>query len=414
MSTTCIIQHKINWRSGKNMSLPYLRFLGIVVSLLLIASCTSAKDDNEIFIDELMQDYNNNGTPVPGASVLVMCRNRPVIRHSYGFADIAASTSITPKTSFRLASLTKQFTAAAILLLVEEKNKQLRLDDRIREKWLPELPQITAAITIRHLLTHTSGLINYEDVIDPNIDPNYQLSDADVLDILSLQNRTYFTPPGTQYRYSNSGYALLALIVQRASNKTFATFLRDRIFLPIQMNETIAYENGISTITDRAFGHTKNGSTWIRTDQSQTSAVLGDGGIYSSIDDLAKWDTALYDDRLLSLDSLKLAFTPAIQTDDPAIQYGMGWQVSGDMLWHEGVTTGFRNVILRFPNRRLSVVVLTNRNFPTPYQTALTIAHRFFFTAECDISSSDSCTTAPWKTLIVFWSIVYLFFCTFD
>ena len=395
------------------MYLPNLLFKEIVLSLLLIITCTGEKNENERFVDDLMQDYNGNGTLVPGASVLVMCKNVPIIRYSYGFADIDARRSVTPATNFRLASVTKQFTAAAILLLAEEKNGKLQLDDRIREKWLPELPTVTDAITIRHLLTHTSGLIDYEDVIDPNTDPNYQLSDFDVLKILSLQNRTYFTPPGAQYKYSNGGYALLALIVERASKQTFANFLRDKIFLPLQMTETVAYENGISTVSNRAFGHSINGSSWIRTDQRQTSAVLGDGGIYSSIDDLAKWDTALYDDRLLSLASLKLAFTPAIRTDDPASQYGMGWKISGDMLSHGGSTIGFRTVIIRFPKRRLSVVVLTNRNSSSPYQTALTIAHRFFFTSECNESYSGSTTTAPWKTLVVFWFIIYLFFCMF-
>jgi CubicO group peptidase (beta-lactamase class C family) len=395
------------------MTLSLVLFKGVVLTLLLIVSCIGEKNYNEVFVDELMQDYNGNGTLVPGASVLVMCKNIPVVRYSYGFADIDKSTRVTSTTNFRLASLTKQFTAAAILLLAEEKNKALQLDDRIREKWLPELPEATNAITIRHLLSHTSGLINYEDAIDPDIDPNYQLTDFDVLKILALQNRTYFTPPGARFSYSNSGYALLAVIVQRASNKTFANFLRDQIFLPLQMDGTVAYENGISTVINRAFGHSNNGSSWIQTDQCQTSAVLGDGGIYSSIDDLAKWDTALYDDRLLSYESLKLAFTPAIRTNDPAVQYGMGWQISGDMLWHSGSTIGFRNIILRFPKRRLSVVVLTNRNSPEPYQTALTIAHRFFFTSECNESYSGSSTTAPWKTLVLFWFIIYSFFCTF-
>jgi CubicO group peptidase (beta-lactamase class C family) len=369
--------------------------------------------DNEIFVDEVMQDYNDNRTSVPGASVLVIYKDVPIIRRSYGFANMEEQTHVTSVTNFRIASLTKQFTAAAILLLAEEKNRQLQLDDRIREKWLPTLPEATSAITIRHLLTHTSGLIDYEDVIDDNADPNHQLSDSDVLDILSSQNRTYFTPPGTRYRYSNSGYTLLALIVELASEKRFADFLREQIFLPLQMNDTVAYEKEISTIAHRAFGYSNNGSSWIQTDQCQTCAVLGDGGIYSSIDDLAKWDAALYDNRLLSLESLRLAFTPAVRTDDPAIQYGMGWQISADMIWHLGETTGFRSVILRFPKRRLTIVVLTNRNSPTPYQTALIIAHRLFFTTECDGLNSDSILSVHHKKSIVFCFIIYLFFSIF-
>ncbi len=395
------------------MSLQTLLSISTILTVIIIVSCAVVRNDNEIFVDDLMQDYDGNGTTVPGASVLVMCKNAPVIRRSYGFASIAEGIRVISATNFRLASVTKQFTAAAILLLAEEKNERLHLDDRIREKWLPTLPAATDGITIRHLLTHTSGLIDYEDVIEESDEPDQQLTDADVLKILETQNRTYFTPPGSRYRYSNSGYALLALIVEHASGKRFANFLHEQIFEPLQMNGTVAYEKGISTVVYRAFGHSYNGSSWIQTDQSRTSAVLGDGGIYSSIEDLAKWDTALYDNRLLSPESLKLAMTPAVRTDDPGIQYGMGWRISGDMIWHLGETIGFENVILRFPKQRLTVVVLTNRNDPGPFQTALTIAHRFLFSAECSMPCSGANSVIYWKTLVVFWLMIDLFFFSF-
>jgi len=105
--------------------------------------------------------------------------------------------------------------------------------------------------------------------------------------------------------------------------------------------------------------------------------VLGDGGIYSSIDELAKWDAALYDDRLLSRESLRQAFTPATSTDDPSVEYGFGWCITGETLWHSGETMGFRNVIVRYPERHMTVIILTNRNDPEPYRKALAIAHLF-------------------------------------
>jgi CubicO group peptidase (beta-lactamase class C family) len=104
--------------------------------------------------------------------------------------------------------------------------------------------------------------------------------------------------------------------------------------------------------------------------------VLGDGGIYSSIDDLAKWDAALYDGRLLPQKALQAAFTPATPTDDPDVEYGYGWRITGETLWHSGETVGFRNVIVRYPKRHLTVVVLTNRNDPEPYKLALAIARK--------------------------------------
>ena len=316
-------------------------------------------------VDALMQSYSGDG---PGASLLVIRDGEPIVRAGYGLADLETQTRASATTNYRLASVTKQFTAASILLLAED--GRLKLDDRVRN-WLPSLPQAAEPVTIRHLLTHTSGLIDYEDVIPETFKP--QLHDADVLRLLESEDRTYFKP-GSSYRYSNSGYALLALIVERVSGKTFAAFLRERIFQPLGMSNTVAFEEGISTVSNRAYGYTEEQDRWNRTDQSQTSAVLGDGGIYSSIDDLVKWDAALYDGRLLRPSSLQAAFTPATRTDDPDVEYGFGWRITGETLWHSGETMGFRNVIVRYPKRHLTVVVLTNRNEPEPYQLALEIA----------------------------------------
>jgi CubicO group peptidase (beta-lactamase class C family) len=314
-------------------------------------------------VDALMREYDGN---VPGASLLVMHGGKAIVRRAYGLADVDAGVKDTPSTNYRLASVTKQFTATAIRRLAAE--GKLTLDDRVR-RWLPTLPASADPITIRHLLTHTSGLLDYEDVMPA--DPKEQLHDVDVLRLLASNAELYFAP-GTSYRYSNSGYALLALIVERASGATFATYLHEHLFAPLGMNGTVAYEPGISTVAHRAYGHTFADGAWTRTDQSPTSAVLGDGGIYSSIDDLAIWDAALYDAFYAD------AFVPATKTDDPSVQYALGWRVSEHdghrLLWHSGETIGFRNVILRFPERRLTVVLLTNRNAPPPYATALTIA----------------------------------------
>jgi len=312
-------------------------------------------------IDALMRDYQGE---VPGASVLVVRDGKPVVRSAYGMANLEDRIRSTPQTNYRLASVSKQFTAASVLLLAQD--GKLKLDDRIR-KYFPALPAAADDITIRHLLTHTSGLIDYEDVMDPA--DTRQVHDADVLTLLQSQDRTYFAP-GTGYRYSNSGYALLSLIVERVSGQRYARFLDDRIFQPLGMRDTVAYESGVSEVAHRAYGYSFGNGAWKRTDQSTTSAVLGDGGIYSSIDDLIRWDAALYDERLLSAQSLRQAFTPATPTDDPQVEYGFGWRITGETLWHSGETIGFRNVIVRWPQRHLTVVVLTNRDDPEPYGTA--------------------------------------------
>ena len=340
-----------------------------LATTLLLGSCASGGHRvQEASIDQLMSRYDG---AVPGASLLVMRDGVPLVSRGYGLSDLQARTEAGPTTNYRLASITKQFTAAAILLLAED--DQLRLDDSIR-KWLPTLPTATGAITIRHLLTHTSGLIDYEDVMSPTM--TGQLHDADVLRLLETQDQGYFAP-GAGYRYSNSGYALLALIVERASGRNFPSFLRERIFLPLGMHDTLAYVDGGPGIAHRAYGYSEIDGGWTRTDQSSTSAVLGDGGIYSSINDLAKWDEALYDDRLLSDASRRLAFTPWTKTDIADVEYGFGWRITGETQWHSGETIGFRNVIVRYPQQRLTVILLSNRNDPEPYRTALEIAGLF-------------------------------------
>jgi CubicO group peptidase (beta-lactamase class C family) len=312
-----------------------------------------------------MQAYEGD---VPGASVLVLHEGRAVVRRAYGYADLEQRAAAHRATNYRLASLTKQFTAAAVLLLVEE--SRLTLDASIR-RWLPSLPAAVQPVTLRHLLTHTSGLLDYEELIPA--ERRQPLHDADVLRLLESQDRTHF-PPGTSYRYSNSGYALLALAVAAAAGMDFASVLRTRIFAPLGMHHTVAHEEGVSTVSHRAFGYSERRGSWVRTDQSSTSAVLGDGGIYSSSDDWERWDGALSDDRLLRPESLRLAFTPAPLTDDASVKYGFGWRIAADTVWHSGESIGFRNVVVRFPERRLTVLVLTNRDEPGPYPLALRVA----------------------------------------
>ena len=369
-----------------------LHLLGHAALVMLSGCATSASIPKQENVDEIMHAYQGN---VPGASVLVIRDGAAVVRRSYGLANIEEKTPATPATNYRLASVTKQFTASAILLL--EQDGRLSLDDRIR-RWLPSLPDSDDAITIRHLLTHTGGLIDYEDIMPESpatpaanatssalpatsdevvTDPSRQLRDIDVLHLLEKERRLYFEP-GTQYRYSNGGYSMLALIVERASGKKFQDFLHERIFEPLGMRNTLAYVAEGPAVPHRAYGYTlANDGKWQRTDQSLTSAVLGDGGIYSSIDDLAKWDAAQYDDRLLSDASRELAFTPWTKTDDEQVKYGFGWRITGATLWHSGETIGFRNVIVRYPKAHLSVIVLTNRNDPEPYRMALAIAQLY-------------------------------------
>lgn len=344
-----------------------MRLAFLLVFCIVLAGCASAPS-RDASVDALMKRYDGDG---PGASLLVIRDGVPLVQRGYGFADLEHRVAASPQTDYRLASVSKQFTATAILLLAQD--GKLSLDDRAR-RWLPSLPAAAGAITLRQLLSHQGGLIDYEDIMAA--DTRVPLRDKDVLALLAKTDHLYFAP-GTSYRYSNGGYAMLALIVERASGMPFQDFLRQRIFLPLGMTSTLAYVTEGPPVPHRAFGYSAESGQWIRTDQSMTSSVLGDGGIYSSIDDLARWDAALYDNRLLSDASRKAAFTPWTATDDPTVEYGYGWRITGETLWHSGETIGFRNVIVRYPKRHLTVVLLTNRTAPEPYRTALAIGDLF-------------------------------------
>lgn len=323
-------------------------------------------------VDKLMRDYDGL---VPGASVLVLEDGKTILATSYGLADLENRIAATPSTNYRLASVTKQFTATAIMILAER--GLLNYDEPIG-RFFPSMPEVARAVTVRQLLTHTSGLVDYEDLIPES--ETRQVHDADVLKLLEGAQKTYF-PSGSGYRYSNSGYALLALIVEKVSGRSFASFLKSEIFQPLGMDATVAFEEGISSVPNRAFGHSRKNDGWERTDQSVTSAVLGDGGIYSSIDDLVRWDHALENPTLVRPESLRQSWTPATDTDEPGVRYGFGWRISEHdgrrVLWHSGETRGFRNVLVRIPEQRLTVVILTNRNEGSLYPLALRIADLF-------------------------------------
>lgn len=332
--------------------------------ILQLFACMSPAYDS---IDQQMIEYSGEDTP--GAAVMVIKDGKPVFTQTYGTADIENKTPIAENTNFRLASVSKQFTATAILLLIQD--GKLSLKTPVKDI-LEELPEATNNITIHHLLNHTSGIIDYEDFV-PDTAMNPQIKDAGVYEILKDKDSLYFSP-GDQFRYSNSAYSLLALVVEKISGKNFAGFLKERIFLPLGMNETLAYEKGISEVKNRAYGHDRKDGKWIRRDQSSTSAVLGDGGIYSSLTDLFKWDQALYGSTLLN-DSLRNQMVE-YQTlnNGETIKYGLGFHLKRnengeEIVYHTGSTTSFRNIYYRIPSKKLSIILLTNRNSPGEFGT---------------------------------------------
>ncbi len=322
------------------------------------------------------------GPGSPGLAVLVCQNGQTVFERGYG-------AGINPKTNFRLASFTKQFTAAAIMLLVHD--GKLQYDQHLTEIF-PDFPAYGKSITIRNLLTHTSGLPDYEALMTGNTwSATHQIQDEEVLTLLRQQTSGKFLP-GTSWAYSNSGYVVLGLIVAKVSGRPFGEFLHDRIFRPLGMNHTLVYSKGKNTVPDRAYGHTKEGSAFVETDQSSTSATQGDGGIYSNLEDLAKWDRALARHTLLTEAEMRPALTPVKLNDGtqarwPAepdddnlhpgqpVSYGFGWFLDSYQgrarMWHTGSTQGFRTVIERFTAENLTIVILCNRTDLDPEKLAL-------------------------------------------
>ncbi len=332
----------------------------------------------------------------PRLAALVRKNGRTVFERGYGVRDLRSKAKIDAHTNFRLASFTKQFTAMAAMLLVRD--GKLGYDETLTQIF-PDFPEYGKAITIRNLLNHTSGLPDYEDLMEatektkgPVWTPDRQIQDAEVLELLKKEKNGKFAP-GTSWSYSNSGYVVLGLIVAKVSGKTYGDFLDQRIFTPLKMNRTIVFQNGKNKVPNRAFGHSKENDALKETDQSSTSATLGDGGIYSNLEDLARWDDALRNHTLLSEKEFQPALIPVKLSDgsEPQwpkepnddnlhpgkpVSYGFGWFLDPyqghPRMWHTGSTMGFRTVIERFTEADdLTVIILCNRTDLEPERLAL-------------------------------------------
>jgi CubicO group peptidase (beta-lactamase class C family) len=370
-----------------------LCLLSLLFVFLIVSSsrAQSSQDQTATALDAVLSPLANASSP--GLAVLVRKDGRTAFERGYGARELRSFAKIDPQTNFRLASCSKQFTAMSIVLLVHD--GKLRYDDKLTDVF-PDFPAYGKAITIRHLLNHMSGLPDYEDLMAAAENrkgaalwtPTHQIQDAEVLDLLKHEAAGKFAP-GTQWSYSNSGYVVLGLVVAKISGKSFREFLGERIFSPLQMSQTVAYQKGINEVTHRAYGHSKEGSTWKETDQSPTSATLGDGGIYSSLTDLAKWDEALAQYTLLTENEAQPALTPALlasgaqpkwpdNSDRPEgtpVFYGFGWFLdpyrNHARMWHYGDTVGFHTYIARFPADRLTIIILSNRTDLDPESLAL-------------------------------------------
>jgi CubicO group peptidase (beta-lactamase class C family) len=294
----------------------------------------------------------------PGACVLAIDHGKVVMKHGFGLADIQSHEPCTPATNFRMASVSKQFTATAVLLLVDR--GKLSLDDTLDE-FFPGFPKYGEKITVEHLLTHTSGLPDYEELIPEGT--TLQLDDLDVVHLVMDTDKPLFAPD-EKWQYSNSAFALLGMIVEIAAEKPFHEFMVDEIFTPLEMDNTLLYQRGLNEVKNRAFGHERKDGKWVRADQSLTSAIRGDGVVYTSLDDYCKWLAAHAERKLLSDESHKAMFSPQVKTDRGENHYGCGWFIDeyrGERrIHHNGDTRGFRLCSQTFPDRQAAVSLQFN------------------------------------------------------
>ncbi len=294
----------------------------------------------------------------PGACVLVIDGGKIVFQHGFGLADVEAKTSCTPTTNFRIASVSKQFTATAVLLLADR--GKLKLDDTL-DHFFPGFPEYGKQITVKHLLTHTSGLPAYENLIPAGT--TLQLDDADVLHMLMDTTEPRF-PPDEKFEYSNSAFVLLGLIVEIVAEKPFQQFMAEEIFRPLGMDHSLVYQRGFNEVPQRAYGHEWKDGHWARADQSVTSATRGDGSIYTSLEDYQKWLKGIDDQKLLTPASYKAMFTPQVESDRSGSRYGYGWfldEYRGEpRIHHNGDTRGFALCVQRFPKRDAAVFIQLN------------------------------------------------------
>jgi CubicO group peptidase (beta-lactamase class C family) len=288
----------------------------------------------------------------PGMVVLAIRDGVAILERAYGLASLETGSPATTDTRFYLASVSKQFTAMAVMILKER--GQLEFDDPIRDIF-PEGPAEWDGITIHHLLTHQSGIIDYFAGLDYDFPALNGFTNQDVLDFVVTQNLEF--TPGSQYKYSNSGYVLLALLVERVSALPFHTFVRENIFAPLGMDQSVVYDESRPEVPRRAIGYTHDGQL-----NDYFLLTMGDGGIFSTTEDLMLWDQALYTERLVSPGTLARAFTSYNKRG-----YGYGWLVrtrqGSQYLLHAGGLAGYASFIGRLPDESFTLVILSSGSY---------------------------------------------------
>lgn len=317
--------------------------------MLFLTGCQTTEQTPVEVVDHYYKSGKFNG------SILIAQHDRVVIDTVFGYRDFDTKSVLKKETLFYIASLSKSITAIAISLMAEK--GLLSFDDKA-VKFVENLPAYTDKITIRQLLNHTSGIRDYENILEKK-----DLTNNDVVYWLHDQDGLTFEP-GTKFQYSNSGYVILSLIIEKVSKMTYAEFLKKNIFEPLQMHHTVVYEPGI-VITDKAIGYNRDKQV-----DDYSILTTGDGGIYSTAEDLFKLEKALRTDQLLSEESTKWLYQTPVMKDGTHSTYGAGWFIEktdgGLITQHTGGLAGFRSLFWRDLKNGNTIIALTNQGDAFP------------------------------------------------
>lgn len=338
------------------------------------------KDEAAKQVDALFAPWS--ATDSPGCAVAVVRDGRIIYSRGYGMANLDLDIAIRPSTVFNVASMSKQFTAASLVLLAQA--GKLTLDDDVRT-YVPELPRYEQTITIRHLLQHTSGLRDFIDLMAIGgrpLDSVYTLEQT--IDLIARQQGLNFAP-GSQYLYSNSGYILLLAIVERVTGETFGRFVEQRIFAPLGMTHSRVYDDRAMIVKDRATGYFTRADGRLGGRMSAWQ-IPGDGGVLTTVEDLFLWDQAFYQpdaSGTINADLIAQLTTAGTLRDGSPMEYGLGLRVESyrglRLISHSGGIGGFGTQMLRFPERRFSAICLCNTGDANPTALTRRIADIYLF-----------------------------------
>jgi CubicO group peptidase (beta-lactamase class C family) len=348
----------------------------ILIAFVCVFSTNAQKSiPQEVNIDAIFSRWNNDNTP--GGSVGVIKDGKLIFSKGYGMANLDYNIPNGPETVFKIASTSKQFTAASIILLAQQ--GKLSLQDKL-STYFPKFPSYADKITIQHLLNHTSGIRDYIILARlSGLGPNDYYTDKTVGKLLMSQQELNFTP-GAEFVYSNSGYWLLSQIVKKVSGETLAVFAKKNIFDPLEMKNSRFHDNFIEVVKNRATGYRPNSKGGFY-EYMTTLNMVGDGGLITTINDLAKWDASFYDTSVFDKDFWKQMLHLGTLNNGKKTPYASGLAIRNykglEVIHHSGSFVGYKTQFIRFPKAKFSVIVLANRTDTDPSRMAYKTADLF-------------------------------------